>query len=398
MLKRISASGLAVLIVVALATAGFLMLREDEATKTVTAHFPRTVALYEGSDVRVLGVSVGTVKAVMPEGKSVRVEMEYDAEVKLPTDAKAVIITPTLVSDRFVQLTPAYTKGGTLADGADIALPDTGVPVELDRIYSSLRDLSTALGPNGANSDGTLNHLLKVGAKSLKGKGKLGNRMIASLSEAADTLGASSGDLFATVRHLAKFTDTLATNDKLVVAFMKDLAGVSSDLADERVELEQALGALSGAVGTVRDFVKDNREQVSTNVSKLTRVAKNINSERENIDKALTAGPVGLSNLVHAFDPKSGAIGSRFGFSQNVADADGFLCAIVQQTGLPKASKKLACKIFELALEPVTSKLNKNLPSARKGGGQMSPSDIKKVQGEFGSSTSSTLEDLTGGR
>ena len=50
-----------------------------------------------------------------------------------------MIVTPTLVADRFVQLTPVYTEGPTMADGADIALPDTGVPVELDRIYASLQ-------------------------------------------------------------------------------------------------------------------------------------------------------------------------------------------------------------------------------------------------------------------
>ncbi|MDN5894179.1 MAG: MCE family protein, partial [Nocardioides sp.] len=391
--------GLAVLLGAALVGSALLMLRESDETRTVTAHFPRAVSLYKGSDVRVLGVSVGTVTAVTPEGNSVRVDMDYDAEVKLPADAKAVIVTPTLVSDRFVQLTPAYTKGEMMAERGDIPLPDTGVPVELDRIYSSLKDLSSALGPNGVNSDGTLNHLMAVSAKHLKGKGALGNRTINSLSEAAETLGSNSGDLFATVRHLADFTSTLAKNDELVVAFMKDLSGVSSDLADERVELERALGSVAQAVGSVRDFVKDNRKALSTDLTKLTRVVKNINSERKNIDKALTAGPVGLSNLVLAFDPKSGSIGSRFGFSQNVADADGFLCAVVQQTKLPKVTKDLACKIFKLALEPVGSQANKNLPTAQRSDrAPVDPREVRNVQKKYGSDTSSTLDDLTGAR
>ena len=72
-----------------------------------------------------------------------------------------------------------------MPDGADIALPDTGVPVELDRIYASLRDLTEALGPNGVNKDGTLNHLLEAGAKALDGQGQRGNEMIRKLSAAA---------------------------------------------------------------------------------------------------------------------------------------------------------------------------------------------------------------------
>ena len=154
-----------------LLAATFLLVRQPEETKTVTAHFPRAVSVYKGTDVRVLGVNVGRVTAVIPEGNSVRVEMEYDADVDVPKDAKAVVVTPTLVADRFVQLTPVYSSGPAMKDGAEIALPDSGVPVELDRIYASIRDLAEALGPNGVNKDGTLNHLLEAGAERARRPG-----------------------------------------------------------------------------------------------------------------------------------------------------------------------------------------------------------------------------------
>ena len=80
-------------------------------TRRVTAYFDRTVSLYKGSEVRVMGVNIGTVTAVVPEGDRVRVAMEYDDEYKLPADAKAAIVTPTLTADRFVQIAPAYTEG-----------------------------------------------------------------------------------------------------------------------------------------------------------------------------------------------------------------------------------------------------------------------------------------------
>ena len=151
------------------------------------------------------GVNVGKVTAVIPEGNSVRVEMEYDAKYDVPADAKAAIVTPTLVADRFVQLTPAFEEGDeVMASGADIALPDTGVPVELDRIYASLEDLTVALGPNGVNEDGTLDHTLAAARNAFEGNGALGNEMIRNLSEAAVTFGEGSGDLFDTVSSLAE--------------------------------------------------------------------------------------------------------------------------------------------------------------------------------------------------
>ena len=88
----------------------------------VTAHFSRAVSIYKGSEVRVMGVHIGTVTAVVPEGDRVRVEMDYDAEYKLPADAKAAIVTPTLTADRFVQLAPGVHRragaGGRRRDRA----------------------------------------------------------------------------------------------------------------------------------------------------------------------------------------------------------------------------------------------------------------------------------------
>jgi phospholipid/cholesterol/gamma-HCH transport system substrate-binding protein len=397
MLSRINARVLAVTAAVILLAATFFMVQGGDETKTVSAHFPRAVSIYKGSDVRILGVTVGKVTAVVPEGNSVRVEMAYDASQRLPADAKAVIITPTLVADRFVQLTPVYTSGPELKDDAEIALPDTGVPIELDRIYAGLQDLSLALGPNGVNKDGTLNHLLTVAAKNLKGKGAEGNKMINDLSQAAETFGAGSGDLFQTVSNLARFTQVLARNDELVSAFIEDLAGVSSDLAGERQELQQALASVADAVGTVRTFVHDNRDSLVTEVKRLAQVAKAFASERKSLEKALRTGPVGITNLNIAFDPMSGSIGSRIGVKGNIADSDGFLCDVVKQLGLPKLQANTACKLLELLLEPAATKAADQMPrqTGTHGSVRVSPAS---TQAHYSADSSSSFDDLVGGR
>ncbi len=361
---------LAIVAVAAILLVGTLLLvNKPEETKTVTAHFPRAVSVYEGTDVRVLGVNVGRVTAVIPEGNSVLVEMEYDADVDLPKGAQAVVVTPTLVADRFVQLTPVYSSGPAMKDGADIPLPDSGVPVELDRIYASIRDLAEALGPNGVNKDGTLNHLLEAGANALDGQGQRGNEMIRQLSAAAATFGEGAGPLFDTVTELAQFTDTLATNDRLVRAFVKDLAGVSASLVSERAEIQKALAAVADSVGTVKTFVQDNRKALVTDVEKLTRLMKTINSERDSIDTALAVAPVAINNLTLAYNQESGTIGSRIGIQGQLWDADGFLCAIVQQSQMPQVSKDLACTIFEQLLEPVENQIPP-IPNGKQGGQQ----------------------------
>jgi virulence factor Mce-like protein len=394
--SRVDGRVLAAIAAVIALTGTFLLVHSPAETKSVTAHFSRAVSVYKGTDVRILGVNVGKVTAVIPEGESVRVEMTYDAQYSLPADAKAVIVTPTLVADRFVQLTPAYTGGQKLADGAEIALPDTGVPVELDRIYASLRDLSEALGPNGVNKDGSLNHLLKAGAHALDGQGKAGNEMLTNLARAAETFGAGSGDLFATVSDLAQFTATLADNDRFVRAFIKDLAGVSSSLGSERAELQQALGAVAHAVGTVKGFVHDNRAALVTDVEKLTRVMRTINSEKDSIDTALTVAPVAIGNLSLAYDSKSGSIGSRIGIQGQLWDADGFLCAVVQQSSLPKASADLACSLFKRLLQPVEDNIPA-IPNQKQSAGSGAPSAATTVQQRYAATDTGSFDQLLGG-
>ncbi len=192
-------SVIAVLAVVA--AFGLALLQREDEQKTLTASFPRTVSLYEGSDVRILGVPVGKVETVTPTGTDVTVTMTYDAKYKVPADAEAVIITPAIVGDRFVQLTPVYRGGPALADGERLSTESTSTPLELDEIYQSIDDLMVALGPDGANSKGALTNLLDSTATNFAGQGEQFHRTIKDLGKFTGTLGEQQGGA---VRHRAR--------------------------------------------------------------------------------------------------------------------------------------------------------------------------------------------------
>jgi phospholipid/cholesterol/gamma-HCH transport system substrate-binding protein len=324
----------------------------------VTAYFARTVSIYKGSDVRVMGVRIGTVTAVVPEGDRVRVSMTYDDAYKLPSQAKAAIITPTLTADRFVQIAPAYTHGAVMKDNARIQMPDTGTPVELDRIYQSLSDLTQALGPNGANKNGALDDLLTAGTKALQGNGKLGNETLLNLSQAVQTFGDSSGPLFDSVQNMSQLTDTLAANDKVVSGFMDDLTSVSAQLAGERGNLAQALAALARAVGTVRTFVHDNRSMVSTDVAELSRLLGLLAKHKDQLNTVTRIGALGLDNLTIANDNKTESIGSRLATTPNGANLGNLLCGIVVNSGsFQKPGADTACELLKAIAKPFSDQI-----------------------------------------
>ncbi len=131
--------------------------------------------------------------------------MSYDGKYKLPSDAEAVLISPSIVGDRFIQITPVYKGGGVLADNAHLGTDRTATPLELDQIYGSLNDLSIALGPQGANKTdgkgvGALTRLLDSTARNFGGQGVKFNETLQNLGKFTKTLADNKDELFGTAR------------------------------------------------------------------------------------------------------------------------------------------------------------------------------------------------------
>ena len=330
-------SGAAVLAIVA---ALVIVLLPDDDQKTLTASFPRTVSLYEGSDVRILGVPVGEVQTVTPSGTDVLVEMTYDAKYKVPADAKAVIITPAVVGDRFVQLTPVYTGGRVMASGETLENESTATPLELDEIYQSIDDLVVALGPDGANDDGALTNLLESTATNFAGQGDQFRTTIQNLGKFTGTLENNKEELFGTAREMQRFVEALAENDQTVRDFNDSLAGAADLLDDEREDLAAALRNLGVAMGEVSTFVRDNRAALSENITGLKDVTQILVKQRGALDEVLATAPTALSNLFHTYNENTGTLDTRTNIGENIADLENnpevVLCAILAESPAPQ--------------------------------------------------------------
>lgn len=313
--------------VVALAGVGWWMFTRLGTTE-ITAYFDKAVGIYEGSDVRVLGVEVGKVTSVEPQGDLVKVGLRVDRGVDIPADARAVQITPSVVADRYVQLTPAYTGGDTMSSGAVIDRDRTATPVEVDALYASIDELSRALGPNGANREGALTDFVEVGAQNLAGNGEALGQSIENLSAAARTLDQSRDDLYGTIENLQIFVSALAANDEQVRQFNAQLADLSGFLAGERQNLGEALNTLSVTLGDVATFVRDNQAAVKDNVDALVPITETLANRRQELVDSLTLLPLAVSNLVNSYDAEAGALASRL-VLPDLQDPAGAVCKLI---------------------------------------------------------------------
>ena len=309
--KRAFQYASAMLVLVLIAAGALFWLFRDLGAKTITAYFDEAVGVYAGSDLRVLGVTVGTIDSVEPQGKQVKVVMTVDDGIQIPANADAAVISPSVVSDRYVQLTPAYTGGPQLPDGATIPIGRTQTPVELDQLYSTLNQLATALGPNGANKNGALSNLLNVGAANLDGNGAALGTMIQQLGAATRTLSGSQDNLFQTIDSLQRFTTMLKNNNSQVRSVTQQLASVSGFLAADRQDLGQALNQLADALGQVTTFIQTNRGRIASNVAKLNTISQILTNERTSLAEALNDAPLAVDNLLGAYDTTTHTLDGR---------------------------------------------------------------------------------------
>jgi phospholipid/cholesterol/gamma-HCH transport system substrate-binding protein len=303
-LTRISVVGAIVLCLIVATVA----LRNGTSGTRINAYFHSTDGIYAGDEVRVLGVPVGKITDIDVTNRGVLVKMSVDSDVAIPADAKAVIVSPSLVSSRYVQLTPRYSGGARMTRDMTIPLSRTAVPIEWETVKTQLDDVVTALGPTGTDQHGALSHLLHSTSDALSGNGDTINGAIANLGSALATLDQGGSDLFSTVRNLEIFVSALYQSNKQVAEFISRLDTVSDAFDDDKELIRPALEELSGAVGEVDAFVKDNRGTLNTTLTELAKVASIVAKRQADLAQTLHVAPFALENLNRSYKERQNAV------------------------------------------------------------------------------------------
>src|SRR5918999_1155101 len=334
--RQLQLTGLVAVIAVLLASGLYLVLQSPG--RMITAYFTSATGVFQDNSVRVLGVPVGSIVEVAPEGTRVRVEMRIDdPDLRLPADAKAAVVSPSLVTGRYIQLAPTWSGGPELQSGAVIPIERTAVPLGVDDLARTATELADALGPRGINAEGALADALDVGAANLDGNGQAVNDTIRNLGELSGTLADSREDLFGTVTELQSFVTMLAENDAEVREFNKRLEDVAGFLAAERGDLATAVRELSIALGEVADFVRDNREVLHSNVDRLTDVTAVLVKQRNALAEVLDVAPAALGNLALAYNPASGTLDTRALINELTLPPEVLVCTLLRRSaeGVP---------------------------------------------------------------
>ena len=263
---------------------------------TVTALMADSAGLFVGNDVGILGVPVGTVTSIKPEGTHVRVTMSIDRHQPVPADAGAVVVARSVATDRYVELTPVYHSGPRMRDGAVIAEPRTRTPVDFDEVLEALNNFTSGIA-GAKGTQGAIANILRSGSQAVDGKGELFNRAITSLGGAVDSISSQRENITGTVKSLDTLTSTIAANQQLAKDFVTQVSRASRLLADERTNFRSAMRSLSEAVALIADFAHQNRQQLVTSLDRSSALMKSLLTRRGDLTEILRVMPVTLQNL-----------------------------------------------------------------------------------------------------
>src|SRR6201988_1176061 len=312
MIKRIAGNRVlryaTVIALIAVLVGGVYVLSSQGNNRSIVGYFTSAVGLYPGDQVRVLGIPVGSIDTIEPRPSDVKITMSVSKDVKIPRDAKAVIISPNLVSARFIQLTPAYTGGAVLPDGGSIDLNRTAVPVEWDEVKQALTQLAVQLGPTTGSMQGPLGRAINQAADTLDGKGESFHNALRELSQAAGRLGDSRSDIFGTVKNLQVLVNALSASNEQIVQFAGNVASVTQVLADSSRHLDDTLGTLNKALSDIRGFLHENNSTLVDTVNQLSDFTKTLSDQSENIEQVLHVAGPGIANFYNIYDPAQGTL------------------------------------------------------------------------------------------
>ena len=280
--------------------------RGDDDTYKVTAYFTKAIGLFENSDVDILGVPVGVVTEVVPEGTSVRVEMEIDSQYKIEKSDEtfAQIVPISVISDRYVQLGPVYQdEGEFLADGDVLDTSVTQIPAELDDVFKQLKKLLDAIEPGEKGEPGALGDLIVQLNRTLDNRERDLQGTLIHGAQLTGTLSDAQEDLSGLLINLDNLFAKLATRADSMSELNRNFALVMTALAESRSDLEGTLANLADMTTEVGDLATAHGDRLGRDLGLATNITSTVLKNRASFEESLKWLKVVSQGAAAAYHP-----------------------------------------------------------------------------------------------
>jgi phospholipid/cholesterol/gamma-HCH transport system substrate-binding protein len=287
---------IAPIVIAAVATVtafGAQQLRAEDGAFILTADVTQAPNLFEGGRVMIRGVEVGKIVAVAPRPDGVRLSMEIDEDVVVPANATLSVVPITVISDRYVQLFPAYTSGDRMEDGDHIPVERTSIPAELDEVLTQLEGLLSALEPKGGEKTGPLARLITELDSALAGRAEHLAGTLTGSADVLENLADSESELVQLIKNLDTVFIALADRSSEIGILNERFRLVAESLLADQDNLEGTIENLAYLSEQTAGLIDESGDDLGSSFERLERVLTTILEH----EKELNAG-IKWSNVI----------------------------------------------------------------------------------------------------
>jgi phospholipid/cholesterol/gamma-HCH transport system substrate-binding protein len=257
---------------------------------TYHADFANAVGLKGGDDVRIEGISVGSVASIRVEGDHVRVSFTVKNGIHIGDQSHASIEVATVLGNLFMQVESGGS--GRLSPGGTIPVTRTAVPytllgaldqfgsfsqqTDLDKLRTSLHTLAATLaGISPKDADAALKGLSQV-SQTLASKQQQITSILDSTSAIAQTLNSNAGALVALLAHGDEFLQLLEQRHAVISQLLADTANLGAQLSALITKNGAQLGPLLANLNAVTAVLAKDKAQLQNAVVNLGHFSVNI--------------------------------------------------------------------------------------------------------------------------
>lgn len=252
----------AILVVLTVVGVALSMFRGDFGdTVKVTVLAPRAgLVMYPDADVKLLGVSVGSVTALTPRADGTA-ELELAIRAgeldSIPADVTVAIASTTVFGAKYVQFDPpARPSGARMYPGQVLGTED--VTVEINTVFEQLTSVLARLEPQ------KLNETLGAVAAATDGRGHDIGRMLGDLERFLASIEPALPALHNDLALAAPVANAYADAGQALIDTASHASSISRTLTDQHDNLDAFLVSLIGLADVGEPVLATNREPLAT--------------------------------------------------------------------------------------------------------------------------------------
>ena len=274
------------------------------ASTEYKAVFSDATGLNTGDDIRISGVRVGSVKSIeIYQRNYAMVTFSVDSDSELNQATNATIRYRNLVGQRYIALTQGSGSDQVLREDDTIPLEQTAPALDLTVLFNGFKPLFAALSPEDIN---TLSYeIIQV----FQGEGGTVESLLQSTASVTNALADRDQIVGQLINNLNDVLVIVGDRDKELSSLIVQLQQFVSGLKEDRGAILGSLHDISNLSVQTADLVDQARAPLTRDVGQLRRLARNLDRNQPEIDKALQILPLKLQKI-----GRTASYGSWFNF------------------------------------------------------------------------------------